>query len=73
MAYPAPDGTPRHSRRSASWREYAEGALLQVERGPRQGRPMVLLTGASPDTMFRAAVDAVASCFEPAVIQVRML
>ncbi len=64
MAYPAPDGAPRHSTRSASWREYAEGTLLQVERGPRQGRPMVLLTGASPDAMFRAAVDAVASCFE---------
>ena len=64
MAYPAQHTAARHSTRSASWREYDEGALLQVERGPRLGQETVLLTGASPDALFRAAVDAVASCFE---------
>lgn len=64
MAYGGPDGLPRHSSRSASWREYQAGALLQVERGPRHGRPMVLLTPATPDALFRAAVDAVASCLD---------
>lgn len=57
---------PRHSPRSASWREYPDGALLQVEREPRHGEPRVLLLGATPQAMFRAAVDAVASCFSGA-------
>ncbi|HEY8301571.1 MAG TPA: ESX secretion-associated protein EspG [Jatrophihabitans sp.] len=64
MAYGGPDEPPRHSARSATWREYDAGTLLQVERGRRQGQPVVLLTGAGPDALFRAAVDAVASCYE---------
>jgi hypothetical protein len=57
-------GQPRHSTRSATWREFAEGALLQVERGTRHGEALVLLTPATPDAMFRAAADAVTSVFE---------
>jgi hypothetical protein len=62
MSY-EPDRSPRHSARSASWREYAQGTLLQVEREPLHGEAMVLLCGATPQAMFRAAVDAVASCY----------
>jgi hypothetical protein len=57
-------GEPRHSTRSATWREFAEGVLLQVERGVRHGEPVVLLTPATADAMFRAAADAVTSVFE---------
>jgi hypothetical protein len=59
-----PDGTGRHSRRSASWREFDEGALLQVERGARQGDTRILLAPYTPDAVFRAAVDAIASVYE---------
>ncbi len=59
-----PDGTGRHSRRSASWREFDEGALLQVERGQRQGETRILLTPYTTDALFRAAVDAIASVYE---------
>jgi hypothetical protein len=69
LAYPEIEpGTggcePRHSSRSATWREYAEGAVLHVERGARRGETTVLLTPCTPDALFRAAVDAVASLFE---------
>ena len=59
-----PDGTGRHSRRSASWREFGEGALLQLERGARQGEARILLTPYTPEAVFRAAVDAIASVYE---------
>jgi hypothetical protein len=59
-----PDGSGRHSRRSASWREFDEGALLQVERGERQGEKRILLAPFTPDAVFRAAVDAIASVYE---------
>lgn len=62
MAY-APGGQPRHSARSATWREYEDGAFAQVERGARQGRPIVALTPWTPDALFRAAIDAVASLY----------
>jgi hypothetical protein len=55
---------PRHSIRSATWREYDEGAVLHAERGPRRGEPIVLLTPCTPDALFRAAVDAVTSLYE---------
>ncbi|HZZ95682.1 MAG TPA: ESX secretion-associated protein EspG [Jatrophihabitantaceae bacterium] len=58
------DGTGRHSRRSASWREFADGALLQIERGERQGETRILLSPYTPDAVFRAAVDAIASLYE---------
>jgi hypothetical protein len=54
----------RHSTRSTNWREFDEGALLQVERGARHGEQIVLLTPGSTDALFRSAVDAVASVFE---------
>lgn len=54
----------RHSTRSTNWREFTEGALLQVERGTRQGDQVVLLTPGTTDALFRSAVDAVASVFE---------
>jgi hypothetical protein len=65
LAY-ADTGTaqPRHSTRSATWREYDEGAVLHVERGPRHGEATVLLTACTPDALFRAAVDAVSSLYE---------
>ena len=53
-----------HSARSATWREFDEGALLQVERGERQGEAWILLTPLTPDSLFRAAVDAVGSVYE---------
>jgi hypothetical protein len=59
-----PGAQPRHSSRSATWREYDEGAVLHVERGPRHGEPIVLLTSCTPDALFRAAVDAVSSLYE---------
>jgi hypothetical protein len=59
-----PAGTGRHSRRSASWREFDEGALLQVERGERQGEKRILLAPFTPDAVFRAAVEAIASVYE---------
>jgi hypothetical protein len=62
--YPA-DGEPRHAVRSATWREYDDGAVLQAERRARHGEPIVLLTPATPQALFAAAVDAVASCYEP--------
>lgn len=62
MGY-VPDRAPQHSVRSASWREYPDGALLQVERESRHGDERVLLTGATRQALFRAAVDAVASCY----------
>jgi hypothetical protein len=58
------DGTSRHSTRSASWRELDQGALLQVERGVRQGTAMIMLTPLTPDALFRAAVDAIGSVYE---------
>jgi DNA-binding transcriptional ArsR family regulator len=54
----------RHSPRSTNWREFNEGALLQVERGSRHGEQVVLLTPGTTDALFRSAVDAVASVFE---------
>jgi hypothetical protein len=56
--------TLRQSTRSTNWREFPEGALLQVELGPRQGEPVVLLTPGTDDALFRSAVDAVMSVFE---------
>jgi hypothetical protein len=56
----------RHSTRSTNWREFDEGALLQVERGARNGAQLVLLTPGSTDALFRSAVDAVSSLFEAA-------
>jgi len=72
LTYPEIDPTaaggavpePRHSTRSATWREYDEGAVLHVERGARRGEPTVVLTPCTPDALFRAAVDAVASLYE---------
>jgi hypothetical protein len=58
------DGTGTHSRRSASWREFPDGALLQVERGERHGQPRILLAPYTPDVLFRAAVDAIGSVYE---------
>ncbi len=58
------DPVVRHSTRSSNWREFSEGALLQVERGARHGEQMVLLTPGSTDALFRSSVDAVASVFE---------
>ena len=54
----------RHSTRSATWREFADGGLLQVERGSRAGEPVVLLAALTPDALFRAAVDAISSAYE---------
>jgi len=53
-----------HSARSATWREFDEGALLQVERGDRHGEAWILLTPLTPDSLFRAAVDAVGTVYE---------
>lgn len=62
------DGTTViHSRRSATWREFDEGALLQVERGRRQGQARILLTPYTPEALFRAAVDAIGSVYEQRV------
>lgn len=57
-------GGARHSTRSTNWREFPDGALLQVERGARRGEPIVLLTPGTTDALFRSAVDAVASVYE---------
>lgn len=56
--------TLRHSTRSTNWREFTEGALLQVELGSRSGEQVLLLTPGTTDALFRGAVDAVASVFE---------
>ena len=56
--------TLRHSTRSTNWREFNEGALLQVELGSRHGEQVVLLTPGTADALFRSAVDAVSSVFE---------
>ncbi len=56
--------TLRHSSRSTNWREFNEGALLQVELGSRHGEQVVALTPGTTDALFRSAVDAVASVFE---------
>ena len=67
LSYPdleAGSREPRHSTRSATWREYDEGAVLHVERGARRGESIVQLTPCTPDALFRAAVDAVASLYE---------
>jgi EspG family len=60
----SPQGSDQHSTRSATWREYEQGALLQVERGSRQGEPMIMMTPFTPDALFRAAVDAIGSVYE---------
>jgi hypothetical protein len=57
-------GSERHSTRSATWREFGSGALLQVERGVRQGEAVIMLTSFTPDALFRAAVDAIGSVYE---------
>jgi hypothetical protein len=56
--------TLTHSRRSATWREFEDGALLQIERGERQGKARILLTPYTPDALFRAAVDGIGSVYE---------
>jgi hypothetical protein len=58
------DDTLTHSRRSATWREFDGGALLQIERGRRQGQARILLTPYTNDALFRAAVDAIGSVYE---------
>lgn len=59
-------GSPagRHSTRSATWREFESGAVLQVELGVRNNDPVIELSPFSPDRLFRAAVDAIASLYE---------
>ena len=54
----------RHASRSASWREFPAGAVLQVERGVRHGEQMMLLAPLTTQALFRAAVDAVTSSYE---------
>jgi hypothetical protein len=57
-------GRERHSTRSATWREFGAGALLQVERGIRHNEPMIMLTPFTLDTLFRVALEAISSVYE---------
>jgi hypothetical protein len=64
LGYPE-HGEGRHSTRSATWREFEQGGLLQIERGARRGEAVVLVTPLGAEALFRAAVDAVSSVYEP--------
>jgi hypothetical protein len=61
------DGHERHSSRSATWREFAAGALLQIERGTRHNEAMIMLTPFTLDTLFGVALEAIGSGYDPDV------
>lgn len=63
LSYPS-GAEPTPSPRSAGWREYPEGAVLHAQLPAQRGEPMVQLAPLTPEGLFRAAVDAVASCYE---------
>lgn len=58
------DGRERHSSRSATWREFGTGALLQIERGTRHNEAIIMLSPFTLDTLFRVALEAIGSVYE---------
>jgi hypothetical protein len=62
VAFDGPDEV-RAAQRSASWREYPEGALFQVEQRQRRGDRSALVGAYSPDAVFRAAADLVSDLY----------
>jgi hypothetical protein len=63
IAYPSGEREARVAERTVSWREYDEGALMQIELPRRRGERSVQLGGYTPDAVFRAAAELMSDLY----------